>query len=140
VGIDGGGTCPAGAAACAFTPGTTAIVFDDAGCHDVVRIDDVTTTGVVLRPGLRGCSYAAGAAIAAGEVRTYRADPASRQLLRRDEATGSSSPVLDRIAAMSVELLDAGRRVRVTLSVISPAPQADLVVTLDASPPNEQGG
>ena len=69
-----------------------AIVFDGHGCRDVLRIDAVTgnvPAGARRRP---RCAYAAGAAIAQGEVRTYRVDPATRQLLRRDEATGISCP------------------------------------------------
>lgn len=142
VGIDDGGTCPVGTPACAFSAGASAVVFDGAACHDVVRIDAVTTTGVVLRPAVRTCSYGPGASIAEGEVRTYRVDTATRQLLRRDEATGSTLPVLDNVASMGITWLDSGRRVRLTLrfrpAILVQLP--DLVVTLESTPPNERGG
>jgi hypothetical protein len=95
-----------------------------------------------VAPATRSCEYAAGAAVAEGEVRTYRVDPVTRQLLRRDEATGLTLPVLDNIAAMTSELLDAGRRARVTLRVTTSASApmlADLVIAHDVAPPNVQG-
>src|SRR4051794_24168252 len=142
VGIDDGGTCHAGAPACGFSPNTAAIVFDGTGCHDVARIESVTPTGVALRPSARTCGYGAGASIAEGEVRTYRVDPSSRQLLRRDEATGATLPVLDNVASMAIAWLDGGRRVRLTLrfmpAILVQLP--DLVVTLESTPPNERGG
>jgi len=139
--IDSGGMCPSSEAACAFAPDTTAILFDISGCHDVIRVDDVTSTGIAVRPAIRGCAYAAGTSIGRGEVRTYRVDPAARQLLRRDEATGSTLPVLENVAAMTIERLDAGRRVRIALRFVSALLQVpDFVVTLDMSPPNVPGG
>ncbi len=142
VGIDDGGTCPPGMPACAFSANTSAILFDGAACHDVVRIDAVTPTGLVLRPAVRTCSYAAGASIAQGVVRTYRVDSAARQLLRRDDATGSTLPVLDNISAMDIAWLDSGRRVRLTLrfapAILVQVP--DLVVTIESTPPNQRGG
>ena len=59
------------------------------GCHDVLRVDAVDRDRRSRSARARAaCAYAAGAAIAQGEVRTYRVDTAARQLLRRDEATG----------------------------------------------------
>jgi prepilin-type N-terminal cleavage/methylation domain-containing protein len=142
VGVDDGGTCPAGTPACAFSATSSAIVFDGVACHDVVRIDAVTPTGLVLRPAVRTCSYGPGASIAQGEVRTYRVDTATHQLLRRDEATGLTLPVLDNVASMDIAWLDSGRRVRLTLRVM-PAVLVqlpDLVVTLESTAPNERGG
>lgn len=141
-GVDDGATCPAGTPACGFSAGSSAIVFDGVACHDVVRIDAVTPTGLVLRPAVRACSYAPGASIAQGEVRTYRVDTATRQLLRRDEATGLTLPVLDNVASMDIAWLDSGRRVRLTLrfmpAILVQLP--DLVVALESTPPNERGG
>jgi hypothetical protein len=109
----------------------------------VVRIVDVSAMSLQVKGTRRGCDYSAGAAIAEGEVRTYRVDPATRQLLRRDEATGATLPVLDNIAAMNVEVLDAGRRARVTLRVAAasaPGPMVpDLAISYDVVPPNLQG-
>ena len=61
-------------------------------------------------------------------------------MLRRDEATGVSVPITDNVAAMSVESLDDGRRIRVTLRFV-PAlfrQVPDLVVVLDVRPANLQ--
>jgi type II secretory pathway pseudopilin PulG len=116
----------------AFSPASTAIVLDSRGCRDVLRIDEVTSTSLRIRPGVRGCDYDAGAVIGQGEVRTYRVDPVTRQLLRRDEATGATVPILDNITAMTVEYLDDGRRVRMTLR-LGTAVINSLVPTLDIS-------
>lgn len=138
--IDADGSCPAGQATCAFAANTTAIVFDASGCHDAVRIETVSPAVLTLAPATRACAYAAGAAIAEGEVRTFRVDPASRQLIRRDEATGSSAPVLDNVAGMTLESFDGNRRVRVTLRFVSALLQVpDLVFAIDAAPPNLRG-
>ena len=75
-------------------------------------------------------------------MRTYRVDTATRQLLRRDEATGTTLPVLDNITSMDIAWLDSGRRVRLTLrfapAILVQLP--DLVVTLESTPPNQRGG
>lgn len=125
----------------AFSPASAGIVFDGHGCRDVVRIDAVTPTWLQVRAGSRGCGYAPGDAIAQGEVRTYRVDAATRQLLRRDEATGGSVPVLDHVAAMTVEYLDGGRRIRVTLRLAPATPDPrvpDFEVSCDVTPANLQ--
>jgi len=106
--IQSAGNCLAAQPACGFTADTTAIVFDASGCRDVVRIDDVTAGSVLLRSPAAACTFSAGAAIAQGEVRSYRVDPLARQLLRRDEATGISAPVLDGVAALHVDYFGAG--------------------------------
>jgi len=140
--IQNAGPCPAPDSGCAFTQASTAIVFDAHGCRDVLRIDAVTPTSLQVRAGARGCDYAPGAAIAQGEVRTYRVDPGTRQLLRRDEATGLTVPVLDHVTAMTVEYLDGGRRVRVTLRLAAATPNPlvpDLEISCDVRPPNLQG-
>ena len=96
-----------------------------------------------MRAGVRACAYDTGAAIAQGEVRTYRVDPATRQLLRRDEATGTTVPVLDNVTAMTVEYLDGGRRVRITLRLAAATPSPlmpDLDISYDVMPPNLQLG
>jgi type II secretory pathway pseudopilin PulG len=135
------GRCPAGQPACGFVAGSPAILFDDLGCHDVARIDGVTAEALTLRPTVRGCVYQPGASIARGEVRTYFVDAAARQLLRRDEASHSTQPVIDNVGGMNVEYFDSGRRVRITLRFVSALLQMpDLVVSLDAAPPNLQGG
>lgn len=128
--------------AAAFVQASTAIVFDGHGCRDLLRVDAVAAVSLHVRAGPRSCSYEAGAPVAQGEVRTYRVDPAARQLLRRDEATGISVPVLDNVTAMTVEYLDGARRVRVTLRLaagIANPLVPDFEVTYDVRPPNLQG-
>lgn len=128
--------------AAAFSPASTAIVLDGHGCRDLVRIEAVTSTSLQVRAGARGCDYGTDAAIGQGEVRTYRVDPATRQLLRRDEATGSTVPVLDNVTAMTVACLDAGRRVRITLrlaTAVSDPLVPPLDVSLDVLPANLRG-
>ena len=131
---------PCSASGCGFADGTTAVIFDASGCHDLARVETAAPSVLVLAGAARTCGYAAGAAIAQGEVRTFRVDAAARQLLRRDEATGVSVPIADNVAAMDVEYLDAGRRIRVTVrfapALLRQVP--DLQVVLDTRPPNLQ--
>lgn len=131
---------PCAGAGCGFADDTTALIFDNAGCHDLARVETGSSSLLVLAGGPRTCSYAAGAAIAQGEVRTFFVDPAARQLLRRDDATGVAVPIADHVAAMAVEYLDAGRRIRVTLRFVPALLRQvpDLTVVLDARPPNLQ--
>jgi len=132
--------CAAGESTCAFAPDTSAIVFDAGGCHEVLRIDDVLPSVLVLRPAIRGCAFGAGAPIAAGEVRTFFVDPSTRQLLRRDEATGSIQPVVDNVAAMDLVIDDGGRHVRVSLRFVSLVARVpDFTFAFDTAPPNLQG-
>ena len=137
--VDSGGTCAAPRETCAFSAGTTAILLDRSGCHDVTRIEDVAPSALALRAGSRGCAYETGAWIGEGEVRTYRVDASTRQLLRRDEATGLSLPVLDNVSSMTPEWSTDGRRMRVTLRFVSTLLRIpDLVVSFDTAPPNLQ--
>ena len=132
---------PCAPASCGFVRDTTVIIFDNSGCHDLARVEDATSSGLLLAADpVRSCAYASGAAIAQGEVRTFRVDPSARQLLRRDEATGVSVPVADNVAAMGVEYLDEGKRVRVRLRFVPAALRKvpDLLVSLDVRPPNLQ--
>jgi type II secretory pathway pseudopilin PulG len=125
-----------------FAQASTAIVLDGHGCRDVLRIDAVSAIALKVRAGVRACEYGTGAAVAQGEVRTYRVDPATRQLLRRDEATGTTVPVLDNVTAMIVEYLDAGRRLRITLRLATAMPDPltpALDISYDVMPPNLQG-
>lgn len=129
--------CPAAQSTCAFTASTTAIVFNESGCHEAVRIDDVLPAVLVLRPAIRGCAFGAGASVAEGAARTYFVDAATRQLLRRDDATGSILPVIDNVTSMEVELQDGGGRVRVTLRFASALLRVpEFVLVVDVAPPN----
>ena len=131
---------PPCASGCGFADDTTALIFDNSGCHDLARVETASSSALVLANMPRTCAYAAGAAIAHGEVRTFRVDAGARQLLRRDEATGVSVPIADNVANMMVEYLDGGRRIRVTLRFVPALLRQvpDLVAVLDARPPNLQ--
>lgn len=151
--------CPPGEAACGFTPGTTAIAFTVSGCRTTMRIGAVTGSALELAAPLAGCALDAGAAVAQGEVRTYRVDTVAHQLVRRDEATGSSAPLLDGVASLAVSLFaDAAgaepiagtsdaelmrvRRIALALRFIVANPLLrirDLDVVVDAVPRNLQG-
>jgi prepilin-type N-terminal cleavage/methylation domain-containing protein len=122
-----------------FGAGSTAIVYDTSGCHDLLRVTDVTETLSLAGGAARTCAYTPGATVAQAEVRTYRVDPIARQLQRRDEATGATLPLLDNISRMTIDYLDGGRRVRVSLQVTSAAPRPDvrdLVLAFDVVVPN----
>jgi prepilin-type N-terminal cleavage/methylation domain-containing protein len=156
--LQAAGVCPVSQAACAFAPSTAAILFNAGGCHDAVRIDQVGASALLLHAPLGGCAYAAGAPVAQGEVHTYLVDVAARELLRRDESTGLTLPVLDGVESMKVDYfdqaaIDAGpidpsanplriQRVRITLRFVSASGAAapSLVVSFDVTPPNLQGG
>jgi prepilin-type N-terminal cleavage/methylation domain-containing protein len=131
---------PCAGPGCGFADNETAMIFDNSGCHDLARVETGSVSALVLANAPRTCSYAAGSAIASGEVRTFLVDAAARQLLRRDEATHVSVPVADNVAAMAVEYLDGGRRIRVTLRFVPVLLRQvpDLVVVLDVRPPNRQ--
>ncbi|HTM27129.1 MAG TPA: type II secretion system protein [Vicinamibacterales bacterium] len=159
VALASAGVCPTSEQACAFRASTSAILFTAAGCHAVVRIDRADLSALQLHGPLTGCAFAAGSAVAQGEVRTFRVDPMAHQLIRRDEATGLSLPVLDGVDSMQVEYFAAAsadaapvdpsldplriHRARITLrlSVPNTAPAAPvLVVSFDVAPRNLQGG
>jgi prepilin-type N-terminal cleavage/methylation domain-containing protein len=129
------GDCPAARPACAFTPGATAILFRPGGSRDILRIEEVGDVSLTFRAGPQSV-YPAGATIAEGEVRTYRVDPIARQLLRRDEAIGTSLPVVDGVAAMNAEFREDGSTVRVTLRLAGATPASDLVIAFDIAMPN----
>jgi prepilin-type N-terminal cleavage/methylation domain-containing protein len=121
-----------------FTAGTSALVFDATGCHDLVRVTDVAETLLVITATPRMCAYGPGAAIAQAEARTYRVDPAARQLQRRDDATGSTLPMLDGVSRMQVEVLDGARRVRISLEMAPGTSRGvrELAVAFDVVVPN----
>ena len=152
--------CPSGQAACGFSAGANALAFTPAGCRTVLRVAAVYQSTVDAAAPLSGCGLDAGAALAEGEVRTYRVDAAARQLVRRDEATGSSAPLIDGVAALTMTFFaDAAgtsaigctsdaeviraRRVRLTLHLVASNPLLhvpDLSVIVDSVPRNLQGG
>src|SRR3982751_687698 len=67
VAVDAGGACPSAQQACAFSSGSTVLIFDGSICRDVGRVESVFVSALTLRPGARGCAYGIGASIAEGE-------------------------------------------------------------------------
>jgi Tfp pilus assembly protein PilW len=152
--------CLPGEAACAFAPGTSAIAFTTGGCRTVLRVAAVGADTIQLAAPLADCALVPGSVVAEGSVRTFRVDPVARQLIRRDEATGSSAPVLDGVSAMTVTYyadaagaeiiagttdaeLKRVRRVRIALRFVASNPLLripDLTVAVDAAPRNLEGG
>jgi hypothetical protein len=125
-----------------FGESSTAIVFDGHGCHDLLRMDGIAAPALEIRAGSRACAYAIGAAVGQGEVRTYRVDTVAKQLLRRDEATGITVPVLDNVLAMTLAFLEDGRLVRIGLRLAASSsdpliPAFD--ISCDVRPANLQG-
>lgn len=160
IALQDGVVCPAGQAACGFQAGASAIAFNTAGCRTTVRVAAVDASALQLAAPLAGCALDPASSVAAGEVHTYRVDPVARQLVRRDEVTGSSAPLLDGVAGFSLALFaDAAatqpipgstdldlmrvRLVRVTLRFTTSNPLLripDLTVTFDTVPRNMAGG
>ena len=148
--------CYAGEAACAFGAGASVIAFTADGCRTVARVAAAAGGTLQLTAPLTGCALAAGSAVAQGEVRAYVVDAAARQLIRRDEITGSTTPVLDNVTAMTVTYFSdaAGtalvtgtsdaelkrvRRIRITLQFVASNPLLripDLTVAVDVTPRN----
>jgi hypothetical protein len=148
--------CPSGQPACGFADGSTAIAFTAGGCRTTMQIAAAGADALQLAAPLSGCALDPSSAVAAGVVRTYRLDTAARQLIRRDEATGSSSPLLDGVAAFTAELYADGaagqpitgvtdadlmrvRLVRVSLRFVASNPLLhipDLAVSMDVAPRN----
>ena len=151
--------CPAGQAACGFSAGASAIAFTASGCRTTLRIAVASGSTLELAAPLTGCALDAGAAIAEAEVRTYRLDAAARQLVRRDEVTSSSAPILDGVSSLAVAFFaDAAgtipiagssdvelmrvRRVVLTLRLVTANPLLrvpDLDLVVDTVPRNLQG-
>ena len=160
VALQDAGGCPAGQPACTFTPGTSAIAFTSSGCRTTRSVAVVNADALQLAAPLAGCTLDQASVIAEGEVRTYRLDSVNRQLVRRDEVTGSSAPMLDGVAAFTIVyyadaaatqpiagLTDAElmrvRLVRLTLRFVAANPFLripDLTMVLDVVPRNLEGG
>jgi hypothetical protein len=159
VAVQDSDACPAGQGACGFAAGSTAIAFTATGCRTTLRIAAVNGDVLQLAAPLAGCALDPGSAIAEGEVRTYRVDPSARQLIRREEATGSTAPMLEGVAAMTVTYFADGagtdivsgrsdadlmrvRRVRVAMRLVATNPLLripDLNLAIDVVPRNTGG-
>lgn len=109
--------CPARSPACGFSPGSTAIAFTASGCRTTLRIAAVNADSLQLAVPLAGCALDPGSPVAEGQVRSFRVDPVARQLIRHDEATGSSAPMLEGVASMAVTCFADGAGVEVVSGV-----------------------
>jgi hypothetical protein len=152
--------CQPGEGACAFSPGASAIAFTADGCRTGLQLAGVFGGTLQFAAPLADCALPPGAAVAQGTVRTFRVDPVAHQLIRRDEITGSSAPLLDGVSAMTTTYYaDAGgtemvaggtdadlrrvRRIRIVLRFAASNPLLripDLTVAVDVAPRNLEGG
>jgi len=151
--------CAPGQGACGFSAGATVLALAPGGCRAAVRVASAVADMLQLA-GPAGCALDAGAIAVEGVAHTYFLDPATRQLMRRDESSGSVAPVLDGVTAFSIvffsdaegaaaiagssdaDLIHA-RRVRLTLRLTPSNPLLripDLEMVVDAVPRNLQGG
>jgi len=151
--------CVSGEAACAFAPDAAAVAFTPDGCRTGLQLSGVFGGTLQLAAPLADCALQPGSAIAEGAVRTFRVDPVARQLIRRDEITGSSAPLLDGVEAMTTTyygdsagteiitgVADADlkrvRRIRIELRFVASNPLLripDLTVAVDVAPRNLEG-
>ena len=119
--------CTGGLRLCAFSAGTTVLVYDDDGAFDLLTIGSVveatttlTTTSAALAP------HRTGAAVVAVEVRSYYlkndTTTQSTQLVRTD-LTGPDAPVADHVVGLAFEYYGEGG--------VSPLP--GVLVRIDAT-------
>jgi hypothetical protein len=158
IALQDSGVCPVGLAACAFPAPSSAIVFTAGGCRTTIRIAATTADSLHLAAPLAGCALDPASVVVAGEVVTYRLDASARELVRRDESTGSSAPVLNGVAGFDVAYYaDTGastaivgstdlelcraRLVRVTLRLVATNPLVhvpELSVSMNVAPRNAE--
>ena len=99
--IAAGPGCPHGTSAC-LRPDTTALVVDDGGRSDFVRVTGVDGETVALSSldGADLAPYGVGAAIVPVEVRSYYFDP-GRSQIRYEDGWATDAPVLDDVVDLS---------------------------------------
>ena len=127
IGLDPG--CPVGDAACGFTAGMTALLYDDHGNADVFSVASVVAGGrLVLRQSDRTPPfdrYLAGSTRiteAVNRVYSLKADTAAAtyQLTVRDGPGGNELPVVDHVVALSFEYFGDPRPPRVSRPLSDP--------------------
>lgn len=103
------GSCGSGRATCGFEAGSLALIFDRDGRSDILRVTRVLDDALQVRAvaGAAPLPFAAGAAIAPLEVRSYYHDRASAQL-RSQNGWLADAPVLDNVVGFSLRYF--GRR------------------------------
>lgn len=100
--IDAGPGCPIGDLLCGFAEGMAAVIFDEAGSHDVFAISASSSPAarLVHRDGAFSKAYGQGAYVAEVIRHSYYFDAAALQL-RRSDGPQSDLPVLDNVVGLS---------------------------------------
>lgn len=98
--------CPVARAACAFTPGTQALVFDRTGAWDPIVVTGVAGNALGHWPPLLSKAYAPAedAQIAAVEMQVLYHDSSRRQL-RRYDGNQSDLPAVDEVVELELRYL-----------------------------------
>ena len=96
--------CRPFSARCGLGPGATALIFDDLGRSDLIRVTDVfdDVISVVAMEGLGLPDYPAGSSIIPVDVHGYYFDRARGQV-RHHDGWLTDAPVLDNVVALSFE-------------------------------------
>lgn len=102
------GQCPPDASLCGFARGTSVLVFDDTGNHDLFTITSVGGTSAQMAisapDGLATTTYAVGSKVVEAVSHTYflKTDDATGtyQLMHYDGTTNADVPVLDHVVAL----------------------------------------
>ncbi|MPZ18378.1 MAG: hypothetical protein GEV06_10765 [Luteitalea sp.] len=104
--VDNGSGCPVARAACAFTPGTQALVFDRTGAWDPIVVTDVTGNALGHWPPQLSKAYepAEDAQVVALEMQVLYHDSSRRQL-RRYDGNQSDLPVVDEVVELELSYL-----------------------------------
>ena len=102
------GHCPNVKDVCGFTPGTTAVIADGAGRHDVFSIAATNAGARRVTPSAAlSRSYPAGAVVVEVDQFTFgltRQPDGSYSLIRRT-AAGATQPIVDFVSALSFDVI-----------------------------------
>jgi type II secretory pathway pseudopilin PulG len=104
--VDTDSGCPVARAACGFTPGTQALVFDRTRAWDLMVVTDVTGNALGHWPARLSKAYepAGDAQVVAVEMQVLYHD-ASRRQLRRYDGNQSDLPVVDEVVELELRYL-----------------------------------
>ena len=105
----GAARCGAGATTCAFEAGSLALVFDQDGRSDIVRVTRVFDDALRVQPIGGGAvqAFAAGASIVPLELRSYYHDRPAAQL-RYQDGWVTDLPVLDDVVGLRLRYFGGG--------------------------------
>ena len=99
--------CPPGEELCGFSPGTTALMFDETGHFDLFTITQVLNAAAQIQHRQQSdlsFQYQQGAVVSEAESHTYYYDRANRQL-RHYDGDSTDSPVIDNVVGVTFEYL-----------------------------------